>query len=64
MKFTEEGKQRYLSRIEDALNCDYLNGWELEFLANIHSKILNSTPAFLSQNQWHRLEEVFQKADV
>lgn len=64
MKFTPEGKENYLSRIVEAMNCDILNGWEMSFLQDIYRSIHNSNPAFLSDKQWNRLELILEKAGV
>ena len=64
MKFTTEGKEKYLSRIEEAIICDFLNGWEMSFLEDIHDRIYKSNPATLTDKQWNRLETILEKAGV
>ena len=61
----ENEQDRLLNNIDEALRCDYLNGWEWEFLSSIRSRIETyGERTILSAKQTHRLDEIFQKSRI
>ncbi len=64
MKLSVEGKERYLSRIDAAMNYDFLSGWEMNFLNDIYKKIRNNNPTLLSDKQISTLEMILERSDV
>lgn len=63
MKLTSQGTENLIKRISLALFSDELNGWEMSFLQSIQSKLLKDLQgvAVISEKQYHRLEQVFEK---
>ena len=59
---TKEGVDRYMLRINNALDSSFLNGWEMEFLSDMMDRFLEHGEKIqLTQNQWHKLESVLEK---
>jgi hypothetical protein len=64
MKLTEDGVERFLLRISNALNDSAINGFEMEFLSDMIERFLEQRDKVnLSQKQWTMLETVLQKTE-
>ena len=64
MKLNQTGVDRLLMQIEEALEAEQINGWEMSFLESIQEQITSSPTPTLSPKQWNRLQLVLEKCGV
>jgi hypothetical protein len=62
LKLSKDGLDRYLARISEAQSDPSINGWEMNFLADMLEKFVDQGDKLsLSDKQWNRLDSILVK---